>query len=284
MSIANCSVREISRTIRGALKIRTRVRSVVHRLWPPEPRPLILMYHRIADEPVDPWRLAVSPVHFEEQLNVLRRTRFPLSLIDFVQRFSVGTLPSNAVAVTFDDGYFDNLEAGKPLLEAADFPATIFLATGYLGRSEQIWSDELARLILVGTASRPLNVIVRGKSICLQLLTKPCIRKDRNIRSLRAKSRHRLLLELWDLLKHTEEGERQSIITELRSTIDVKDYGIKQGRALSREEVFELAKCALVSFGAHTVTHPVLPALSTSDCYREIKQSIEDCETILEVK
>ena len=281
MSIANRSLREISRTLLGALRVRTRARSIVHRFWPPEPRPLILMYHRIANEPIDPWRLAVSPVHFEEQLHVLRRTRYPLSLSDFVQRFSVGTLPQHAVAVTFDDGYFDNLEVGKPLLEAADFPATIFLATGYLDHSEQIWSDELARLILMGTASRPLEMVVQGKSIYLELSSKPRMREHGSIYGSRANKRRRSLMELWDILRHIKESERQLIIAQLRSTIDVRDYGVKEGRALTSDEVIELAKCGLITFGAHTVTHPVLPALSASDCCREIEQGIEDCETIL---
>jgi hypothetical protein len=37
------------------------------------PQPLVLMYHRVADLSIDPWGLAVKPVHFEEQLDVLRR-------------------------------------------------------------------------------------------------------------------------------------------------------------------------------------------------------------------
>jgi len=114
---------------------------------PPQPKPVILMYHRIANEAVDPWRLAVSPARFEEQLKVLRRTRHPLTLVDFVRRFKDGSLPAHAVALTFDDGYADNLLAAKPRLAAADVPATVFLATGYIDRPEEFWWDELARLL-----------------------------------------------------------------------------------------------------------------------------------------
>ena len=131
-------------TIRSRLRIRTRFRSAVHRFWPPKPKPLILMYHRIADEPIDYWGLAVSPVRFEEHLRVLRRTRHPLPLAEFFRKLIAGTLPQTAVALTFDDGYVDNLVAGKPRLAAADVPATVFLTTGYLDRLEPFWWDELA--------------------------------------------------------------------------------------------------------------------------------------------
>src|SRR5712692_6463733 len=127
--------------IRSRLRIRTRLRSFAYRIWPPEPKPLILTYHRIADEPVDFFRLAVSPARFEEQLDVLRRTRHPLPLAQFVRDLVSGKLPPNAVALTLDDGYLDNLEAGKPRLAAADVPATVFLATGFVNRPERLWWD-----------------------------------------------------------------------------------------------------------------------------------------------
>jgi hypothetical protein len=64
-------------SVRGRSRIRTRLRSVAHRIWPPKPKPVILMYHRIADDQIDYWRLAVSPAHFEEQLQVLRYAYHP---------------------------------------------------------------------------------------------------------------------------------------------------------------------------------------------------------------
>src|SRR5262249_22514658 len=81
-------------------------------------RPVILMYHRIASPAIDPWGLAVTPHHFEEHLDVLR-SRTVLSVADLVDRLERGALPDDAAAITFDDGYFDNLRAAKPRLAAA---------------------------------------------------------------------------------------------------------------------------------------------------------------------
>ena len=65
--------------------LRRALRAAWVRTIPPKPRPLILMYHRIADQPLDPWGTAVSPAHFAEHLEVLCRARRPLPLIDFVR-------------------------------------------------------------------------------------------------------------------------------------------------------------------------------------------------------
>ena len=104
-------------SLRHGYRIRTRIRSAVRYIRPPKPKPLILLYHRIAEPPpADPWGLSVSPAHFLEQLEVLSRTRQPFPLVEFVRSLIAGTLPSNAVALTLDDGYVDNLSLASRCL------------------------------------------------------------------------------------------------------------------------------------------------------------------------
>jgi peptidoglycan/xylan/chitin deacetylase (PgdA/CDA1 family) len=91
--------------------------------------PVILMYHRVAEPLCDPWGLAVSPIHFEQQMRVLRAHRTPLPMSEFVQRLCLGTLPDRAVGITFDDGYIDNLLNAKSILRRYEIPATFFLVT-----------------------------------------------------------------------------------------------------------------------------------------------------------
>ena len=75
-----------------------------------------------------------------------RRTPLPMSAV--VQRLQDGTLPDNAVAVTFDDGYVDNVSDARPRLAAAGVPATIFLVADAIGQAREFWWDEVARGIL----------------------------------------------------------------------------------------------------------------------------------------
>src|SRR5271165_453487 len=89
----------------------------MHRWFRRRGGPAILMYHRIATPDVDPWGLSVSPKRFAEQVQALRARRTMLSMDALVARLKSGDLPHDAVALTFDDGYLDNLGQAKPILE-----------------------------------------------------------------------------------------------------------------------------------------------------------------------
>lgn len=253
--------------------IRNKLRSAIRRIWPPNPKPLILMYHRIADEPVDPWRIAVSPTHFEEHLDVVRRTRHPLSLSEFIRHFKSGTLPLDALALTFDDGYADNLAAGKPRLVAADVSATVFLATGYLDRPGAIWSDELARLVLLENGPANLELTVRGQSVLFELGTESPAREDGTTPAESLVTRRATLWRISETLRVLEDEERAPIMAKLRSIFGNPIYHGSLPRAMTSEEVQTLVADGLVTIGAHTVTHPVLPKLEPAACRREIRQS-----------
>jgi hypothetical protein len=77
---------------------------------------VILLYHRIAELSLDPYGLAVGPAEFRTQMAYLARVYRPMRLDDLVWAAREGSLPERAVAVTFDDGYLDNLEVASPIL------------------------------------------------------------------------------------------------------------------------------------------------------------------------
>jgi peptidoglycan/xylan/chitin deacetylase (PgdA/CDA1 family) len=106
----------------------------------------ILLYHRVARLESDPQQLAVDPERFDAQLTALRATCTPVALVDVPGLLRARRLPKRPVAVTFDDGYRDNLVTAKPLLERHGVPATVFVASGYVGSGREFWWDELERL------------------------------------------------------------------------------------------------------------------------------------------
>lgn len=107
------------------------------------PGTLILLYHRVAE--VDRrggYRLAVSAANVRAQLEALLPALRPLRLRDAAAALRAGR-PLRGFAVTFDDGYADNLDV-LPILEELEIPATLFVTTGFLGSQEPFaWDLEL---------------------------------------------------------------------------------------------------------------------------------------------
>ena len=109
--------------------------------------PVVLLYHRIAENGPDPWALAVSPEHFAEQLDVIEK-QCPMSVLDLATTIRHGHLPDHAVAISFDDGYASNLGSALPALEARGLPATFFIPSENVGATVEFWWDELERILL----------------------------------------------------------------------------------------------------------------------------------------
>jgi len=98
--------------------------------------PLVLAYHGIADVALrrDPHRLFVRPQDFRRQIAKLRGWGYRLVTFGELASAATTSRPSGLAALTFDDGFVDNLETLVPLLRQEQAPATVFVVSGWLGR------------------------------------------------------------------------------------------------------------------------------------------------------
>lgn len=95
----------------------------------------ILMYHSVAGcPPPATRRLSVSPGAFEAQIAFLVNHGFTgVTFSELADAFLNGSaLPERPVVLTFDDGYADFVSAAWPVLERHQFPATVFVTTGWM--------------------------------------------------------------------------------------------------------------------------------------------------------
>jgi peptidoglycan/xylan/chitin deacetylase (PgdA/CDA1 family) len=255
------------------------VRKAFRRIARLPPRPVILMYHRIAEPAFDPWGLAVSPARFEEQLEMLNRRRSPMGVNEFADRSRRRQLPADAVAITFDDGYVDNLKFAKPRLEAASVQATVFITTGQIGRAGEFWWDELARIVLRSKAAIDLQVPIGGHLRRLRFTGAPeeAPRPTWRAWSPPATAREAAYLELWHRLQECQPEEREEAVARLRALPSAAAEG--DSRAMDRAEIGRLTS-ASISVGAHGASHQPLTSLPMQAREAEIRQSGETCRSI----
>lgn len=247
---------------------------------------LILLYHRVADLEGDPWAMAVSPQHFTEQLEVLRRHYRLAPLRGLIEPARPGTGPGPTVAITFDDGYADNLHAADETLRRYDAPATVFLTTGFIGQARETWWDELDRLVLQPTELPPTLELDLGGEVRSWSLGGDALYSAATARLHRAwraweeppTARHQLYVSLRELLRPLPDGEQRRVLGTLARWAGAGLEPRPTHRTLSVREVLALASQELVEIGAHTVTHPALGVLPRGTQRQEIVQSKRQLE------
>jgi len=106
------------------------------------PTGYIVLYHRVADVKTDPHRLCVSSENFREQIKFLKENFRVVPLVQLVQEIRVKKLKNKTAAITFDDGYADNLHNAMPVLEEYNIPATVFITADYVGKDKPFYWDE----------------------------------------------------------------------------------------------------------------------------------------------
>lgn len=210
-------------------------------------RSLILLYHRVARLTCDPWSLAVTPSHFAEHLEVLRKYR--RIRLDQLQPGAWLKRRGLSVAITFDDGYADNLLEAARLLRRYETPATFFIATGYIGQQREFWWDELSRIVY--ESDRPAGA-----------------------------TRDEIHERYYRMLQPMDHTERRAFLDRLAREFGVDLTMRETHRPLDTAELQKLAAHAeLFEIGAHTVTHPLLAAQTPDVQEAEVrgsKQWLED--------
>jgi peptidoglycan/xylan/chitin deacetylase (PgdA/CDA1 family) len=231
-------------------------------------RVVILMYHRVFETSSDPWELCVSPKHFADHLELLRRYYPVLSLQQLLSALKTRQLPKRAVVLTFDDGYADNLWNAKPLLEKYELPATVFVTSGSLDSPNEFWWDDLERILLQPRKlPKRLQLQIQGRWYEWPITSSGELEIA--------------YMAIHQILQPLRASERDPIIAELFAWADVSPMGRPDYRPLTTDELIQLAQSEFIDIGAHAVTHPLLSSLSPEDQSAEIVSSRKKLEDII---
>lgn len=222
---------------------------------------VVLLYHRVTDLPTDTERLAVSPPNFRDHMRFLKAN---VHLVRLEENWSAR--PKPAVAVTFDDGYADNLLEAVPILEEEGVPATFFVSTGTLGTGQEFWWHELEGLLL-HEATFPARFALRDPQ------------HGREWPSETLPQRQAMYAALNQLAQGIEPERLARWLAQLRSWAPSRPAAAAN-RTMSEEEVRRLAASPIATIGAHTVSHTALAALTEAQQRWEILSSAGRLEQI----
>ncbi len=101
----------------------------------------ILMYHIVsAPKSLQEKRYACPPERLYKHMKHLRKNGYNIiSLDDMLHSITNKiNLPEKTVVITLDDGFGDNFENAFPVFQEFGIPATIFLASGLMGKTN-VW-------------------------------------------------------------------------------------------------------------------------------------------------
>ena len=204
------------------------------------PRLTILIFHRVlpAPDPIFPDEIDVA--RFDALMGLLSRTFRVLPLGAALRLREDGRLPPRALAITFDDGYADNVTLALPVLQRYGVQATVFVATGFLDGGRMFNDSVIECIRRTEVATIDLGAFGLG----VHEPATPAQRRQ-TIETLLPKA------------KYLGLAEREQFVDRLRS---------EQVAALHR---------AGIEIGAHTVRHPILRLVADDEAEREITDGAE---------
>jgi peptidoglycan/xylan/chitin deacetylase (PgdA/CDA1 family) len=196
---------------------------------------------------------------FEAFLDELAETGTPLSIAEVVDGAAgVTELPDRGFAVSFDDGFANNLHVAAPALEQRGIPAVFYVTTDFVDRQACSWID-LIEYAVDRADDTPLvlpfletNLAARDEKIAV-------------LETIRARAKSDRGLDPYEL---ADEVWRQIGVREL-----VPDEELD--RKLTWDEVRALATHPLFTVGGHGATHRILSHLPPAELELEIDDVLD---------
>jgi peptidoglycan/xylan/chitin deacetylase (PgdA/CDA1 family) len=213
------------------------------------PAAIILAYHSVRDDPErDSNWIAPGITHatkvFARHMELVARKFHPVSLEDvllFVKGEKV--LPPRAVAVTFDDGYLDNLEVAVPVLSRFGISAAFYLTVGMIGQRDAPWFCRIRHAFMTTSCAKWDSSLYDGS----------LARISRDISSPPA--RDAALLAAYDICSPLVDQAQEEAVRTIENELQVRKGFPEHRLMMTWDEAKALRKAGHV-VGSHTLTHP----------------------------
>lgn len=221
---------------------------------PMGPKFAILCHHRIGSGGV-PYYSNFSPEAFEKQIRFLRSNYRLVSMDELCLGLDEKESRGQAVAITFDDGYRDVYTQAFPILRKYRVPAMVYLTGAAIETGEVSWYD---RVFAIAMSSRRYALEIEVDGPRRFILASP-------------QSRMLAATEIVKALRGCSNRERIAACAALEAQANVPPAEVRD-RMLTWQQIHEMQRAG-ISFGAHTMTHPVVGRLEADEREAELGHS-----------
>lgn len=233
----------------------------------------VLTFHHVRPRRPDGFQpnrsLEITPEFLEEVIVGIKRSGIELVTIDEAyRRLAEADFRSRFVALTFDDGYSDNLVHALPILKRHGAPVVLYAPSSFADGSGDLWWIALERAV---AASSRIEVTIGGEAISCECADDAG--KDDAFRWL-----------YWSLRGLASEPEMRAIIDDIARRAGVDTSGICRELCLDWTELKSMASEPLVTIGAHTHSHIMLRRAPEGVARAELKLGVERLEAKLGVR
>jgi peptidoglycan/xylan/chitin deacetylase (PgdA/CDA1 family) len=217
------------------------------------------MFHRFRDPELG--NDGHDPAFVRAMLATLRRSRRELISADAIAESARegGFGGRSPIAFTVDDGYADFATTGASIFAEFDCPVTVFIVSGVLDGLSWYWWDRITAALEASPLSE-VTVTIGGAPQRLAWAS--------------AEERARAGTWLMERLKLVGDDERHAVLNWLPEALRVElpDRPPRRFAPMAWNDVRDCATRG-ATFGAHTVTHPVLSRVSAAAARREVATS-----------
>lgn len=223
---------------------------------------LILMLHRVLPSHSNGFQpnahLEITPEFLTAVVEKVQEMGLEIVGLDTAHRRLEDKESGERFAVlTFDDGYVDNFELALPILKKFGAPFTVFVASGMIDRTTELWWLALER------------IIARQKRIELAL--------DGQVRGFDCSEidgKYKAFRQLSDHLTEISEHEQRRAIRKLAKRYDFDLSELCDDVAMTWDDVRELTAEPLVTIGAHTHDHHAIRRLTAEEAASDIQKGV----------
>jgi peptidoglycan/xylan/chitin deacetylase (PgdA/CDA1 family) len=226
-------------------------------------RLLIVVWHNVEGTWCYPSKPGAGVAGLARQLKRLKQIATVVPLEPALSALDAGEpLPPRAVALTFDDGYQDNLDLAVPLLKHLGLPSTFFLVPGLLSKEVRPWWEVLAWAF---ARARNRNLSWEGKALPTQ-----------------GRLQHRSFLWIAERLKTLDRTGREQKVDELLDRLEPEGAPNEERLFLDWNGGQELVRRGF-SVGSHSTYHAILSREAPEEQLRDLVMSRQRLETELDV-